>query len=62
MHVLSQIFREFTKIEYKAGDKGGAVGAEASVDDVTIYQFTEAGLALQATLKGTKFWLDKDLN
>jgi hypothetical protein len=23
MHVLSQIFREFTKIEYKAGDKGG---------------------------------------
>lgn len=46
----------------KAGDKGAAVGAEASVDDVTIYQFTEAGLALQATLKGTKFWLDKDLN
>ena len=46
----------------KAGDKGGAVGAEASVDDVTIYQFTEAGLALQATLKGTKFWVDKDLN
>ena len=46
----------------KAGDKGGAVGAEASVDDVTIYQFTEAGLALQATVKGTKFWLDKELN
>ena len=46
----------------KAGDKGGAVGAEASVDDVTIYQFTEAGLALQATIKGTKFWLDTELN
>lgn len=46
----------------KAGDKGGSVGAEASVDDVTIYQFTEAGLALQATIKGTKFWVDKDLN
>lgn len=46
----------------KAGDKGGALGAEASVDDVTIYQFTEAGLALQATLKGTKFWLDDKLN
>ncbi|MDX5408468.1 MAG: hypothetical protein LPK11_15700 [Chromatiaceae bacterium] len=46
----------------KAGDKGGAVGAEASVDDVTIYQFTEAGLALQATIKGTKFWLDDQLN
>jgi lipid-binding SYLF domain-containing protein len=46
----------------KAGDKGAAVGAEASVDDVTIYQFTEAGLALQATLKGTKFWRDSELN
>jgi lipid-binding SYLF domain-containing protein len=46
----------------KAGDKGAAVGAEASVDDVTIYQFTEAGLALQATLKGTKFWVDEELN
>lgn len=46
----------------KAGDKGGAVGAEASVDDVSIYQFTESGLALQATVKGTKFWVDNDLN
>lgn len=46
----------------KAGDKGAAVGAEASVDDVSIYQFTEAGLALQATIKGTKFWVDNDLN
>lgn len=46
----------------KAGDKGGAVGAEASVNDMTIYQFTEAGLALQATIKGTKFWVDTDLN
>lgn len=46
----------------KAGDKGGAVGAEASIDDVTIYQFTEAGLALQATIKGTKFWVDTELN
>jgi lipid-binding SYLF domain-containing protein len=46
----------------KAGDKGAAVGAEASVDEVTIYQFTAAGLALQATLKGTKFWRDSELN
>lgn len=46
----------------KAGEKGGAVGAEASVDDITIYQFTEAGLALQATIKGTKFWVDDSLN
>lgn len=46
----------------KAGDKGAAVGAEASVDEVTIYQFTESGLALQATIKGTKFWVDEKLN
>lgn len=46
----------------KAGDKGAAAGAEARLDDVTIYQFTEAGLALQATIKGTKFWVDDELN
>lgn len=46
----------------KAGDKGAAVGGEAVLDGVTIYQITESGLALQATLKGTKFWKDKELN
>ncbi len=46
----------------KAGDKGAAAAVEAIVDNVTIYQLTESGLALQATLKGTKYWLDDDLN
>ena len=46
----------------KAGDKGGAVGGEAMLNGVTIYQITESGLALQATFKGTKFWKDNDLN
>lgn len=46
----------------KAGDKGAAVGGEALLNGVTIYQITESGLALQATLKGTKFWKDSDLN
>lgn len=46
----------------KAGEQGGAVGAEATIDNITIYQFTEAGLALQATIKGTKFWKDSELN
>jgi len=46
----------------KAGDKGGAVGGEATVSNITIYQITEAGLALQATVKGTKFWKDDSLN
>jgi hypothetical protein len=27
-----------------------------------IYELTESGLALQATIQGTKYWKDKDLN
>jgi len=46
----------------KAGDKGAAIGGEAMLNGVTIYQITESGLALQATLKGTKFWQDTELN
>ncbi len=46
----------------KSTDKGGAVGGEVTVDDITIYQLTESGLALQATVKGTKYWLDDELN
>jgi len=39
-----------------------AVGGEVTVDNVTIYQLTEAGLAPQATVKGMKFWKDDELN
>lgn len=46
----------------KAGSKGGAVGGEVLVDNISIYQLTETGLALQATVKGTKYWKDKELN
>lgn len=46
----------------KGADKGGAVGGEALVNDIKIYQITKSGLALQATVKGTKYWLDDDLN
>lgn len=46
----------------KASDKGGAVGAEVVVNDATIYQLTKSGLALQATIKGTKYWKDDELN
>ena len=47
----------------ESGEKG--MGMEAAVTVVpgtTIYQLTDAGLALQATLQGTKFWADEDLN
>lgn len=46
----------------KASDKGGSVEGEAYYGDVTVYTFTKSGLALQATIKGTKFWKDKELN
>lgn len=46
----------------KAGDLGGAVSGEAIVDNVSVYQLTQSGLALQATIKGTRYWQDADLN
>lgn len=46
----------------KASEKGAAVGGELLLDSVTVYQMTESGLALQATLKGTKYWKDSELN
>lgn len=47
----------------ESGDKGmGTEAAATVIPGTSIYQLTEAGLALQATLKGTKFWADKDLN
>jgi len=46
----------------KASDKGASVEGEAYYGDITVHTFTESGLALQATVKGTKFWKDKELN
>lgn len=46
----------------KANEKGGAVGGEILLDGVTVYQMTESGLALQATVKGTRYWKDTELN
>ena len=45
-----------------ANNQGGGVGGEVTVDNVTVYQMTETGLALQATIKGTRFWEDEALN
>ena len=46
----------------QAGDLGGSVSGEAILDNVTVYQLTQSGLALQATIKGTRYWQDADLN
>jgi len=45
-----------------AADKGAAASGELTVDNITIYQMTETGLALQVTVKGTKYWKYAELN
>jgi len=46
----------------KASGQGGAAGGEVTIDNITVYHLTESGLALQATIKGTKYWKDDALN
>ena len=47
----------------KAGQKGGAfAGAFDVAPGIKLYQITENGLALQATIQGTKYWRDGNLN
>jgi lipid-binding SYLF domain-containing protein len=47
----------------QSGEKGGAAAGAATVlPDVDVYQITKNGVALQATLQGTKYWRDADLN
>lgn len=50
-------------VNAESEDKGlGTEAAITAVPGTTIYQLTDAGLALQATLQGTKFWADEELN
>ena len=47
----------------KSDDKGDAYDEAIDVGPgVRLYQITESGLALQATIQGTKYWKDEDLN
>ena len=50
----------------KVDDKGGGAAKEGAADTsgnlFEIYQMTDAGVALQATVAGTKYWKDSDLN
>jgi lipid-binding SYLF domain-containing protein len=45
------------------GDQGAALQGAMSVSPgVWMYQLTDQGLAAEATVKGTKYWKDTDLN
>lgn len=47
----------------KAGKDGGALNAAITVaPGVKLYKLTQTGLAIQATIQGTKYWKDGDLN
>ncbi len=47
----------------KSGEKGGAwAGAVDVAPGIKLYQITEQGLALQATIQGTKYWKDDELS
>ncbi len=47
----------------KAGEKGSEISGEGAIGkDIEVYSMTEAGLALQATVAGTKYWKNKELN
>lgn len=47
----------------KAGDSGGELSGEGIIGSgIESYSMTESGLALQATIAGSKYWRDTDLN
>ncbi|HXZ97277.1 MAG TPA: YSC84-related protein [Burkholderiales bacterium] len=46
----------------KSSQQGYGGGGQVVISDITIYQLTQSGLALQATVQGTKYWKDDDLN
>ena len=48
---------------FKGGDQGAAAsGAIAVAPGLKVYQLTQSGLALQATVHGTKYWRDNYVN
>lgn len=47
----------------KAGESGGEASGEGDISqNIEVYSMTESGLALQATVAGTKYWKDDSLN
>lgn len=47
----------------KYEESGGAINAAETVaPGIRLYKMTQNGLALQATIQGTKYWKDKELN
>ncbi|MEN8127507.1 MAG: YSC84-related protein [Planctomycetota bacterium] len=47
----------------KNGETGSGVGGDGTVNpNVSIYTMTQTGLSLQATVNGSRYWVDEELN
>jgi len=46
----------------KADSKGGAASGETDIGNMKTYVMTKTGLALQATIQGTKYWQSDELH
>ena len=47
----------------KSDEKGGSLNGAVTVQPgIKLYKLTKHGLAVQATIQGTKYWKDSDLN
>lgn len=51
-----------TELTAQAGEQGATGSNLATRGGMEIYQFTESGISLQATVSGTKYWKDSKLN
>lgn len=51
-----------TDLVVKAAGQGSAGASAATRGGMEVYQFTESGVSLQATVVGTKYWQDSKLN
>jgi len=69
----TQAYDNFVEEGWQAGAQADAAaednnqgdsveGAISLSPDIELYQITSKGLAAQATIQGTKYWKDKDLN
>jgi len=56
-------FRGHADAAAKAGQSGEKLSGDGAIGaDIEAYSMTESGLALQATVAGTKYWKDDSLN
>jgi lipid-binding SYLF domain-containing protein len=46
----------------KAGGSGGAAGEIEAAPGIALYQLAREGLIAQATVQGTRYWKDEELN